>query len=88
MHVPHNSQYIQVFNGMAQFYNCFIKNFPMIMVLITKFTRKTESFTWTKEYQKAWKRINQKYIEATILIPPKWDVEFHVHIVTTLTLGL
>jgi len=28
------------------------------------------------------------YIEATILIPPMWDVEFHVHIVITLTLGL
>jgi hypothetical protein len=24
--------------------------------------------------------IKQKYIEAMILIPPKWDVEFHVHI--------
>jgi hypothetical protein len=23
--------------------------------------------------------IKQKYIETLILIPPKWDVEFHVH---------
>ncbi len=39
MHVLHNSQYIQVFNGMAQIYKCFIKNFAMIMAPIMKLTR-------------------------------------------------
>ncbi len=32
---------IQVFNGMAQFYRCFIKNFVAIMAFITKPTTKT-----------------------------------------------
>jgi hypothetical protein len=31
---------IQVFNGMAQFYQCFIKNFAFIMAPITKFLHK------------------------------------------------
>jgi hypothetical protein len=39
MLVPQNSQQIQVFNGMAQFYICFIKNFVAIMAPSTKFTR-------------------------------------------------
>jgi hypothetical protein len=36
MLVPTNPQQIQVFNGMVQFYRCFIKNFAFIMALITK----------------------------------------------------
>jgi hypothetical protein len=42
MHVPTNPQKIQVFNGMVQFYKCFIKNFASIMALITILMRKTE----------------------------------------------
>ncbi len=44
-----NPQQIQVFNGMAQFYKCFIKNFVALMAPITKLTRKTQTFFWTKE---------------------------------------
>ncbi len=40
MLVPCNSQQIQVFNGMAQFYKCFIKNLTTIMAPIMKFIRK------------------------------------------------
>jgi hypothetical protein len=40
---------IHVFNGMAQFYWCFIKNFSFIMALITKLLRKIEVFVWTTE---------------------------------------
>jgi hypothetical protein len=36
MHVPTNPQHIWVFNGMAQFCRCFIKNFTFIMAPITK----------------------------------------------------
>ncbi len=36
-----NPKQIQVFNGMAPFYRCFIKNFASIMALITKLMRKT-----------------------------------------------
>jgi hypothetical protein len=42
-------QQIQVLNGMAQFYKCFIKNFASIMSLITKLLKKSEVFEWTIE---------------------------------------
>jgi hypothetical protein len=38
---PTNPQQIQVFNGMAQFYKCFIKKFIAIMGPIIKLTKKT-----------------------------------------------
>jgi hypothetical protein len=44
MPIPTNSQHIQNFNGIVQFYRCFIKNFAFIMALITKFMRKTKTF--------------------------------------------
>jgi hypothetical protein len=34
---------------------------------------------WIEEYLKAWELIKQKYIEAPILTPPYWDMEFHIH---------
>jgi hypothetical protein len=40
MPIPINPQQIHVFNGMAQFYKCFIKNFSFIMAPITKLMRK------------------------------------------------
>jgi len=38
---PKNPQQIQILNGMAQFYTCFIKNF-VVMVPITKLIRNTQ----------------------------------------------
>jgi hypothetical protein len=40
---------IQVFNGIAHFYKCFIKNFASIMSPITKLLKKSKVFEWTKE---------------------------------------
>jgi hypothetical protein len=48
---------ILVFNGMAQFYWCFIKNFAFIMVPITKLLHKIEVFAWTIKCQEAWEAI-------------------------------
>ncbi len=44
-----NPQQIQVFNGMAQLYRCFIKNFATIMAPIIKLTKKTKTFFWKEE---------------------------------------
>ncbi len=60
---PKNPQQIQVFSGMAQFYKCFIKNFATIVAPITKLTRKTKIFLWTKECQKAWELIKQTILK-------------------------
>jgi hypothetical protein len=47
MPIPTNTQYIHVFNSMAEFYKCFIKNFAFIITPITKLMRKTKPFIWT-----------------------------------------
>jgi hypothetical protein len=41
---PVNPQHIPIFNGMAQFYRCFIKKIVAIMAPTTKLTKKTKLF--------------------------------------------
>jgi hypothetical protein len=70
MLVPKTPQEIQIFNGMAQFYRCFIRNFTSIMVQITKLLRKVEMFEWATECQTVWEDIKNLYIQPLILISP------------------
>ncbi len=46
---------------------------------ITRLTKKTKTFLWIEEYQKAWELIKQKYNETLILISPKLHMESHVY---------
>jgi hypothetical protein len=50
------------------------------MALITKLLKKAEMFEWTIKCQITWENIKNWYIQALILISPKWELEFHVHI--------
>jgi hypothetical protein len=49
MLVPKTPQEIQVFNGMAQFYRCFINLFAFIMAPIAKLFKKAKVFEWTSK---------------------------------------
>jgi hypothetical protein len=49
------------------------------MALITKLLKKTKVFEWTAECQTTWEDIKNWYIQAPIVINPKWELEFHVH---------
>ncbi len=62
------------------FYICFIKKIVAIMAPITKLTKRTKYFLWSKKCRKAWESIKYKYIETLIMILPNWQVQFHVHI--------
>ncbi len=55
------------------------------MALITKLLRKVAVFQRIVGYQTAWEDIKNPYIQAPILINPKWEVEIHVHIDAFLT---
>jgi hypothetical protein len=68
MLVPTTLQEVQMFNGMAQFYKCFIKNFASTMSPITKLFKNSEVFEWTKECKNSWEDIKNRYAQASILI--------------------
>jgi hypothetical protein len=62
MPIPITPYEIQVFNGMTQFYRCFIKNFTLIMSPITKLFKKSEVFEWIEKCKNAWEEIKKWYI--------------------------
>jgi hypothetical protein len=53
MPTPKTTKDIHIFNGMAQYYQCFVKDFAFIMVPITKLLQKIEAFKWTLKCQEA-----------------------------------
>jgi hypothetical protein len=57
MVVPKTPQDIQIYNGMAHFYICFIIKFASIMAPITKLLSKAKVFEWTTKCQIAWEDI-------------------------------
>jgi hypothetical protein len=79
------SQDIQVLNKMVQFYRCFIKNFASIMSPITKLLKKFKVFEWIEECQNVWENIKHRCVQASILINPNWELEFHIHTYVLLT---
>ncbi len=52
------------------------------MAFIAKLLWKIEVFQWIPDYQQEWEAIKQPYVDALILIAPRWDLEFHVYIDT------
>ncbi len=63
-----------MFNGMAQFYKCFIRIFAYIMARITKLLRKIEVFERTTESQTTQEDIKNRYIQASTFISPNWEL--------------
>jgi hypothetical protein len=70
MQVPKTLEEIQVFNGMIQFYKCFIKKIVFIMAPITKLFKEAEMFEWTVTCQTTWGDIKNRYIQVAIFINP------------------
>ena len=76
---PRSIRDIQVFNGLAQFNRCFIRDYARILAPITTLTRKDEAFTWTTDCDLAFTEIKKRYVNAPILIAVNWKLEFHIH---------
>jgi len=63
----------------AQFYKKIMRSFLFIMEPITKLMHRFEPFFWTTKCEATWEGMKIWYSEGSILVSPKWDLEFHVH---------
>jgi hypothetical protein len=76
---PSSQKDVHIFLGHVGYYKTFIQNFSKISSPLFSLLDKEISFSWTLEYQKAFKTIKKKLVTTPILRGPNWELPFHIH---------
>jgi len=66
--------------GHTWYYKNFIKSYAQITMPMEKLFKKDVTFCWNDDCMKSLHVLKGKLAYAPILVFPKWDVEFHVHV--------
>ena len=66
--------------GHTGYYQKFIKSYTQITDPMEQFLKKDATYYWNEECNKSLKTLKEKMASAPILVFPKWNVEFHVHV--------
>ena len=66
--------------GNRRYYRKFIKSYAQITAPMEKLLKKDVMFCWNDDCMKSLDVLKEKLASAPILVLPKWDVEFHVHV--------
>ena len=66
--------------GNIGYYRKFIKSYAQITTPMEKLLKKDVTFCWNDDCMKSLDVLKEKLAFAPILVFPKWDVEFHVHV--------
>lgn len=71
------------------YYQNFIKSYAQITAPMEHLLKKDAMYCWNEECNKRLEMLKEKMASAPILVFPKWDVEFHVHVDTSsIALGM
>lgn len=74
--------------GHIEYYRKFIKSYAQITALMEQLLKKDAMYYWNEDYNKSLEMLKEKMASTPILVFPKWDFEFHVHVDTScITLG-
>jgi len=66
--------------GHTGYYKFFIKSYAKITVPMEKLLKKDVTFCWNDNFMQGLDILKGKLVSTPILVFPKWDVEFHVHV--------
>eukprot|EP00253_Pinus_taeda_P018158 PITA_18158 len=66
--------------GHAGYYRKFIKSYAQVLTQMQQLLKKDDTYCWNEECNKSLETLKEKMASAPILVFPKWDVEFHVHV--------
>ena len=75
---PQTPKQVRSFLGFANFYRKFIGHYSEITLPLTALTRKDIQFKWTKECDKAFEELKERFLEEPILKMPDPDKQFIV----------
>ncbi|GJT25439.1 putative reverse transcriptase domain-containing protein [Tanacetum coccineum] len=76
---PKNVGEIRSFSSLAGYYRRFIQDFFKIASSLTKLTRKSTHFEWSREQEEAFATLQKKLCEAPILVIPKGTEDMVVY---------
>lgn len=66
--------------GHTDYHRKFIKSYAKITAPMEKILKKDATYCWNDDCMKSLDVLKEKLASAPILVFPKWDVEFHVHV--------
>ena len=66
--------------GHTGYYRKFIKSYVQITTPMEQLLKKDATYCWNEECKTSLETLKKKMTSAPILVFPKWDIEFHVHI--------
>ena len=65
--------------GHTGWYREAMEGYAKLALPLTNLTKKNVTFKWTPECQQAFDALKVKLASAPVLVPPNWDVPFHVY---------
>jgi len=66
--------------GHIVYYQKFIKSYAPITASMEQLLKKDATYYWNEECNRSLETLKEKMAFTPILVFPKWDIEFHVHV--------
>lgn len=80
LEVPRSVKQLCATLGHTVYYRKFMKSYAQITAPMERLLKKDAMYCWNDDCMKSLDVIKEKLASAPILVFPKWDVEFHVHV--------
>lgn len=80
MQAPSSVKQVRTKLGHTGYYRKFMKGYAQITALMEQLLKKDTTYCWNEDYKKSLEILKEKLASAPILVFPKWDIEFHVHV--------
>ena len=80
MQVPRSVKQLRATLGHTSYHRKFIKSYAQIATPMEQLLKKDATYCWNEECNKSLKTLKENMASAPILVFPKWDIEFHVHV--------
>lgn len=75
--------------GHMGYYWKFLKSYAQIMASMEQLLKKNATYCWNEECNRSLEILKEKMASTPLLVFPKWDIEFHVHVdVSCIALGV
>jgi hypothetical protein len=85
---PTSAKQLRSTLGHTGYYRRFIRRYAIITAPLENLLKKAKMFQWAPKCDKSFETLKEKLSTALIMIFPKWENEFHVHVdASSISLG-